>query len=593
MTVTQLTLSIHKIKPDGTISNTPEVLVGKLPVGILLRQPTIVDEPKTWMIHHNEDYTHYSLYAKNIVVAQGKEGNISFNLILPVNRKLDGCTVLDVLNAVEEMWVSNANKISTENSKVGKEDFEKYLSQLSLVERELFFPVMKGENPAAHCIANKNQLGALLNFSRFPILTTVAYLELGHDCDTTINLPIPQKQRTQPVPPPSLDIEEETTEEETPQIQDKVVSENYEIWLNGALLKTMKLLPQTPIVPSEFEDTDGERYDAINVTLQDLLDSENHVVQFDDATVVLDLEDKIIDLLANPINLAYSLDLKWEGDSAGIIEVKQKLEMGKEAKLLIDGKDLYNQDHQPSLTIAPDLLSIQPVIIGAFNGYSVTAKLESDASNKKATITIRVEKEKQVAAPPPFPGKSMIATPPPLPEKSTSAPPLSDTITPPPFQGPITPPLYEAPAVNQEATELSEPSIYDLYTDSQINPGLFSLTGRYRRSKYWGVQLAVVLGSVVLSFVFAYVLGDWGGSIFIFAILQLLLGWISLAATVKRLHDLGHSALGWIIVMPLISVILGLMNLLPLIGLIGIAFSIYLYFFKGEEQDNSFGPSPY
>ena len=199
MKVTQLILSIHITTSEGALKRNPEVLVGNLPVGFQLRQPTIVDEPKTWIIHHNADYTHYSLYAKNVVVAPGVIGDASFNLLLPIDRKIERFTVLEVLNAVEGMWGKAKGVIL-------HEEFEHYIAQIPLAGRELFFPEMRGEKPAAHCIANKNQLGAMLNFSRYPILATVSCLELGHECDTTINLGIPQKVKPAPVSetPPSV-----------------------------------------------------------------------------------------------------------------------------------------------------------------------------------------------------------------------------------------------------------------------------------------------------------------------------------------------------------------------------------------------------
>lgn len=54
--------------------------------------------------------------------------------------------------------------------------------------------------------------------------------------------------------------------------------------------------------------------------------------------------------------------------------------------------------------------------------------------------------------------------------------------------------------------------------------------------------------------------------------------WILCANIAKRCHDLGKS---------------GFFGLLLLIPLVNFIFGIYLAFFKGDENDNEYGVSPY
>ena len=56
----------------------------------------------------------------------------------------------------------------------------------------------------------------------------------------------------------------------------------------------------------------------------------------------------------------------------------------------------------------------------------------------------------------------------------------------------------------------------------------------------------------------------------------ILMTWVSVCASTKRLHDLGHS--GW-------------WNLIALIPIPNVIFGLYLIFARGQDQDNLYGPS--
>lgn len=218
-----LALSIHTVKESGQISAQPAVLVGKLPQGFQVRQPMLVDENRTWIIQHNTDYTLYSLYVKDINISLDQKTNISFNLFLPAKKKMDeGYTVLEVLNKIEDIWSQAVSTRPNRTSPLCNTDFEAYISKIPLADRELLFPLMTGDKPASHCICNNGQLGALLNFSRYIQLSVVAWLELGHNCDTTIQLPITQKQFRQIETPTKVPA---APKEPKPSISPKVSAE--------------------------------------------------------------------------------------------------------------------------------------------------------------------------------------------------------------------------------------------------------------------------------------------------------------------------------------------------------------------------------
>ena len=56
------------------------------------------------------------------------------------------------------------------------------------------------------------------------------------------------------------------------------------------------------------------------------------------------------------------------------------------------------------------------------------------------------------------------------------------------------------------------------------------------------------------------------------------LTYVNVAVTVRRLHDLGRN--GWFI----------LLSFVPILNLV---IGVYVAFFKGKDEDNKYGPSPY
>lgn len=104
-------------------------------------------------------------------------------------------------------------------------------------------------------------------------------------------------------------------------------------------------------------------------------------------------------------------------------------------------------------------------------------------------------------------------------------------------------------------------------------PGAIDSHGRIGRLSYFLTGIFVSLASGILSFAIAPS-SDGGWIAFcIFILLPII--YISFAAAIKRLHDLGHS--GW-------------WSLLSFIPFINLGLGIYLLFFKGMAGINKYGP---
>ena len=110
---------------------------------------------------------------------------------------------------------------------------------------------------------------------------------------------------------------------------------------------------------------------------------------------------------------------------------------------------------------------------------------------------------------------------------------------------------------------------------------LLSFEGRARRSEYWLVTLVLTL--LMVPALIAEIIGEEYPEYALFAavyILVLLIPiiYLNLAVSVRRLHDLGIN--GWFV-------------LLGSVPLLNIVFNVYIAFFKGKDEDNKYGPSPY
>lgn len=102
---------------------------------------------------------------------------------------------------------------------------------------------------------------------------------------------------------------------------------------------------------------------------------------------------------------------------------------------------------------------------------------------------------------------------------------------------------------------------------------LFSFRGRIRRSQYWLINICSALLLLPSQ-------GDNASGIIIILTLIIIIPviWVGIATSVKRLHDFGLC--GW----------WAILSIIPILNLV---LGVGLAFFKGEKQDNKYGPNPY
>ncbi|HRO02131.1 MAG TPA: DUF805 domain-containing protein, partial [Terricaulis sp.] len=134
---------------------------------------------------------------------------------------------------------------------------------------------------------------------------------------------------------------------------------------------------------------------------------------------------------------------------------------------------------------------------------------------------------------------------------------------------------------------------------------LFGFNGRINRAQYWAVGIAVsFLAVLTIAMLFLMTGLSWGSSReemfraamgFLLALVPVLgaMIWISTALQVKRFHDRGQSGF-WVLLPWGVTALMGvgLIFLLPISWLIGLAFLINLGFLPGQEGDNRFGGPP-
>lgn len=114
--------------------------------------------------------------------------------------------------------------------------------------------------------------------------------------------------------------------------------------------------------------------------------------------------------------------------------------------------------------------------------------------------------------------------------------------------------------------------------DGTYEPKVFSLVGRIGRLRM--LAFGVVLGAAFMGAALVVaILGSFLGAfaLVLFGILYIPVLVLSIAYSVRRLHDLNHS--GWFV----------LLNFVPFLNII---VGLYLIFAPGTEGSNDFGPAP-
>jgi uncharacterized membrane protein YhaH (DUF805 family) len=118
---------------------------------------------------------------------------------------------------------------------------------------------------------------------------------------------------------------------------------------------------------------------------------------------------------------------------------------------------------------------------------------------------------------------------------------------------------------NQQATVNNNQSTF---------ASVFSFKGRIRRTQYWLTNFIIGLLSAP-----AEISDEMSEGVAIYVLILFIpTTWVYFANIIKRFHDLGRS--GWF-------------TCLLFIPIVNIIFAIYAAFFKGQEQDNEYGPNPY
>jgi uncharacterized membrane protein YhaH (DUF805 family) len=129
---------------------------------------------------------------------------------------------------------------------------------------------------------------------------------------------------------------------------------------------------------------------------------------------------------------------------------------------------------------------------------------------------------------------------------------------------------------------------------------LFSFAGRLNRAPYWLASIAMIAAAAVLVGIAITIAGRSTMAIVIGGLVLLLMIWISLALTIKRLHDRNKSA-WWVLLFYFAPSILQAVGhgvasagvILPLIGLgISIWALVELGFLRGTTGPNSYGNDP-
>jgi len=111
---------------------------------------------------------------------------------------------------------------------------------------------------------------------------------------------------------------------------------------------------------------------------------------------------------------------------------------------------------------------------------------------------------------------------------------------------------------------------------------LFSFEGRICRTEYWTKAFPILfIYSVIVNVIMLLEIEETGAPGPISIILSIISLWPALAVIIKRLHDRNRS--GWF----LLTILIPIAN-----AIFGIWIIIEVWFLKGTEGENRFGPDP-
>ncbi len=113
--------------------------------------------------------------------------------------------------------------------------------------------------------------------------------------------------------------------------------------------------------------------------------------------------------------------------------------------------------------------------------------------------------------------------------------------------------------------------------EETIQEKYFCFHGRLNRKRYILRSLVVGIVSGFLAGLFTALMGDPGMAFVVSGLFSVAGFAAEISLVVRRLHDLNHTGLLW---------------LLSFIPVINFFLAIYLLFFKGTEGENQYGPDP-
>ncbi|MCR4919394.1 MAG: hypothetical protein K5928_06235 [Prevotella sp.] len=199
----------------------PLVSVGQAPDGFQPVPPTIVNEPRSYLIVHAKKYTYYAMHMKDrLSTAAGLPGQLLLCLFMPAREKLKDASPLSLLSSLADTFTALATKPAADGSSLLPEQaldstpFVNVLNRYTTEERGRQLPEMKGQEAAAFQVNDQSQLEAIMRFSLYSELSKVGRLEIGYHCKSTVNLPIGGNK---PAPNPEPVV--------TPPVQQPPVSE--------------------------------------------------------------------------------------------------------------------------------------------------------------------------------------------------------------------------------------------------------------------------------------------------------------------------------------------------------------------------------
>lgn len=128
-----------------------------------------------------------------------------------------------------------------------------------------------------------------------------------------------------------------------------------------------------------------------------------------------------------------------------------------------------------------------------------------------------------------------------------------------------------------EAKTVSEKESMAISKEETIREKYFNFQSRLNRKRYILRSIILSIVSGLLAGILAVLLGGSELSFVVCAAISIAGFVAELSLIVRRLHDLNHSGLFW---------------LLSFIPLVNFFLAIYLIFFKGTDGENRYGPDP-